>query len=679
MMKKLIIAEKPSVARDIAEALGVGSRLENDTLVISNCIGHLVTLSYPTDSNTTLPILPDKFSLDLIPGTKDQFKKLSSLIQRNDISTIINACDAGREGELIFRLVYDKVGVKKPIERMWLQSMTPDAIRQAYRDRKEGVIYESLYDAAKSRSEADWLVGINGSRAVKSAVGRVMTPTLAMVVNRYEENKNFKVSTFYEIVADFNVSAGQYTAKLIKDKEPLRFNTLDEATALANELSGHNPWHIEEFKEIKKKLAPTLFDLTSLQQEANRKFGYAAAKTLTITQALYENHKAVTYPRTDANVLPSDYVITAEQALEALEQRYPIARKAIENNWVQINHANKRIFNDAKISDHFAIIPTGHLPSDLDEDEQNIYDLIVKRFIAIFYPPAEYNHTKRLTSFDTYRFSTTGNVLITSGWLEVFDYESDNEDVNDEDKEEKLVPIQDNESAKLINVQPKEGKTTPPPLYNEATLLKAMETAGKTIEDEAYADAIKSKGIGTPATRAGVIEKLKKKGKTEPYMVMSKKSLIPTERGIKLIHFLRDKTPHLISPELTGEWEFKLAQIERKEVNRSDFMKEIHTAVIEIVNAFSVAGKISTQRESIGVCPSCGENDLHDRKYSFMCDCGFKINKEIAGYKLSKKDLSDIVSQGKTEKINAFKSKASKPFTASLVVDKQKNNLVFEF
>lgn len=674
-MKTLIIAEKPSVARDIAEALGVGSRLENDTLIISNCIGHLVQLSHKIEPNTPLPVLPNEFTLNVIDSTKAQFKKLSELMKRDDVGTIINACDAGREGELIFRLVYDKVNCGKPVERMWLQSMTPDAIRQAYRTRKPGQEYQALYDAAKSRSEADWLYGINGSRAVKSAVGRVMTPTLAMVVKRYEDNKNFEVKTYYEIVADFKLMAGDYQGKLLNGKDSAKYNSQADAESMIEQLRNLTFWQVEDHKEVKKKNSPPLFHLTSLQQEANRKFSYSAAKTLSITQALYEKHKAVTYPRTDANVLPSDYVQTAEQVLDALATSYPASSTVIDNNWVQLQSANKRIFNDALITDHFAIVPTNKVPSDLSSDEKNIYELIVKRFIAVFYPAAEYNYTKRITCADDNKFITTGNVLIKAGWLAVYDNQSDVED----DKEVKLVMAAPDETAKLLKVFSKAGKTQPPALYNEATLLKAMETAGKELEDDEYANILKGKGIGTPATRSGIIEKLKEAGKFEAYMKMDKKSLIPTERGIKIIHYLRDNAPALISPELTGEWEYKLTQIENKELNRSSFMQQIHQAVTELIASLPEVAVQTVTKKEVGQCPVCTEQDLVDRRYSFMCGCGFKINKEIAGYKLSDKDLSDIISSGKTTKIKSFKSKAGKPFSATLVLDKKKKTLSFIF
>ena len=671
-MKTLIIAEKPSVARDIAAALGLGKAMENDTLVISNCIGHLVQITYPLDQNQALPILPKEFDLKIIDAVKEQFNKLASLIKRNDITTIINACDAGREGELIFRLVYEKVKSNKPIERMWLQSMTPEAIKAAYTGRKPGIQYQSLYDAARSRSEADWLYGINGSRAVKNAVGRVMTPTLAMVVDRYEANANFKPETYYEIMADFRIVSGTYQGKLIRDNNDVRCSSKEQAQALIKQLQTPDPCKIEETKELKKKLPPLLFHLTGLQQEANRKFGYSAANTLAITQALYEKHKVVTYPRTDSNALPSDYLDTAQQTMQGLVSIYPTASIVLDNSWLQLD---KRIFNDAMISDHFAIVPTGKIPNSLTEHEQNIYDLIVKRFIAIFYPAVEYEHTSRLTHVGQEKFKTTGNVLMQPGWLAVYGGVDD----SDDGKTQSLAPAAPGETARLLELSIKRGKTKPPALYNEATLLKAMETAGKEIDNEELAQALKGKGIGTPATRAAIIEKLKQAGKTEPYLQLVKKSLVPTERGLKLIYYLRQTAPSIISPELTGEWEYKLGMVERGQLTRSNFMIEINQAVYDLVNTLPKQNPNSVIAKSVGQCPACKQADLVDRKFSFMCECGFKINKEISGHTLKDKDIEELISTGKTRKIQTFKSKAGKDFAAVLSVDTENKKIVFNW
>lgn len=672
--KTLIIAEKPSVARDIAAALGVGNSLENESFIVSHCIGHLVRLAYPLDNNAKLPILPDEFQLGVIENTKDQYKKLTALMKRNDVTTIINACDAGREGELIFRLVYEKAKCNKPTERMWLQSMTAEAIKKAYDERTSGAKYDALYDAARSRSEADWLVGINGSRAVKNAVGRVMTPTLAMVVDRYEANKNFKPTTFFEVIADFRLSAGAYQGKLLTDgsNEEKRFASEAEATTFIDSLN-YQACEIVDTTTLKKKLPLPLFHLTSLQQEANKKYGFSASTTLQITQALYEQHKAVTYPRTDANALPSDYVATAKETVAQLANQFTSCEAIIENGWVDANSANKRIFNDAKISDHFAIVPTGTMPNELSENESKIYELITKRFLAAFYPDAEFNHTLRITHVGDNRFKTVGNVLIKSGWLAVYDNV-----VDDDDKEEALVVAAPDEKAIVISIKPKEGKTKPPQLYTEATLLRAMETAGKDVENDEYADSLKGKGIGTPATRAAIIEKLKQKTRFDSYMQLQKKNLIPTERGLSIIHHLRSTAPTLISAELTGEWEHKLGQVENNELGREQFMREIHQYVFDLVGS---AEQTRQHTNNIGACPCCDDGELFLSKFSYLCNakCGFKINKEIAGHKLSEKEVMEIIEKGRTPKISGFVSKANKPFTATLVLNRQEKKLNFKF
>ncbi|WP_432787014.1 DNA topoisomerase 3 [Oligella sp. MSHR50489EDL] len=675
MKKTLIIAEKPSVARDIAKALDIGNSLENDAFIVSHCIGHLVTITYPIEDNAKLPILPDEFNLGVLENTKEQYSKLAALMNRDDVTTVINACDAGREGELIFRLVYEKAKCTKKIERMWLQSMTPDAIKTAYKERSDGTDYDSLYAAARCRTEADWLVGINGSRAVKNAVGRVMTPTLAMVVERYEANKNFKQSTYFEVIADFKLAAGNYQGKLLVNdsNEEQSFETVAAAQAFIANLN-KGACKVVDTTTLKKKLPLPLFHLTSLQQEANKKYGFSAATTLQITQSLYEQHKAVTYPRTDSNALPSDYVETVKTAVKQLVNRYPSCDAIMNNNWIDLNSGNKRIFNDEKISDHFAIVPTGVEPKDLNDKEAKIYDLITKRFLAAFYPEAEFYHTLRITYVGASRFKTVGNVLIKSGWLAVYDNLID----DDDEKEAALVVAAPDEKAVINEIKSKECKTRPPQLYTEATLLRAMETAGKDVENDEYADSLKGKGIGTPATRAAIIEKLKKKTKFDAYMQLQKKSLVPTERGLAIIHHLRNTAPTLISAELTGEWEHKLGQVEKNELEREQFMREIHQYVFDLVGS---AEQTRQHTNNIGACPCCDDGELFLSKFSYLCNakCGFKINKEIAGHKLSEKEVMEIIEKGRTPKISGFVSKANKSFTATLVLNRQEKKLNFKF
>lgn len=676
-MKTLIIAEKPSVARDIAHALGITKGMENTELVISHCIGHLVELHVPEaeERNAPLPIIHETFNLAVKEAVKEQYQALKKLMERNDITTIVNACDAGREGELIFRLVYDKANCTKPIERMWLQSMTAEAIVNAWQNRKPGTQYQALYEAAKSRSEADWLYGINGSRAVKSAVGRVMTPTLAMVVERYKANKHFQTSAFYEVVATCKAQAGQYVGKWIDETEKeAKLTDKAQAQAIVDKLQSPNTITVTDETKPKQKLPPLLFHLSSLQQVANSKYGYSAADTLAISQTLYERHKAITYPRTDANALPEDYLETAQSALAQLGVAYPAAQVVLDNQWAT-TATNKRIFNNQKISDHFAIIPTCNVIanlSSLSEKEANIYQLIVNRFIAVFYPAAEYQQTVRITHIDQERFRSTGSVLVDAGWLDVYAGE-------EEDKEDKssLVAVDQNEAVTLQSISVVTGKTKPPALFTEATLLKAMETAGKQVDDEELANVLKGKGLGTPATRAAMIEKLKNTGKFGAYMEMKKKVLVPTERGLKLIAHLSQKAPSFISPELTGEWEFKLLEVEQGQLARDSFMQQVNQAVHDLVKALANSPNPLSSVVTIGCCPVCRGKELQDRKFSYMCECGFRINKEYAKHKLTKAQLAALINKGRTAKIDKFVSKAGKGFSATLkIVDKK---VSFEF
>lgn len=681
-MKKLIIAEKPSVAKDIASVLGVNWQdgvYENDQLIISNCIGHLIELDVPElkEQGVKLPILPKKFDLSVKPQTKTQFNVLSQLMKRPDVGVVINACDAGREGELIFRWVYEKIGATKPMERMWLQSMTDDAINYAFEHRTLSKMYDALADAAKCRAESDWLYGINGSRVVKSAVGRVMTPTLAMVTDRFLANKNFIPKTFYEVVGTFKVKNGTYEGKLqTAEKGDLKLDDKREAenqVAYFTKLVASQSPSITEETTLSKKQPPLLFHLTSLQQVANKQFGLSASETLTIAQALYEKHKMITYPRTDADALPTDYVEKVKSTLLKLVTAYAAIKPILEQDSVKVN--NTRIFNNSKISDHFAIIPTGILTDALSEKEELIYDLIVKRFIAAFYPSAEYLKTVRYTTFSEGNFKSTGSVLKNAGWLAVYNNQDD--DVSDP----KLPLLQDNEKTPLscvFNVN--EGVTKPPALYTEATLLKAMETAGKHIEDEAIATALKDKGLGTPATRAAIIEKLKT-SKNGAYIKQDKKSLIPTEKGIQLIATLRDHYPAITSAELTGEWESKLKTVEKGGQSRNDFMREIEQEVFNFVKAFKDLPPASSNLyASIGKCPVCGGADLINRKFSHFCgNCEFNLNKQISGLTLKDKDIKELLSTGKTKKLKGFKSKAGKVFEAVLTINKIDKKVEFDF
>lgn len=674
-MKSLIIAEKPSVAKDIAHALHVpfnNGLFENDKLVISHCLGHLISIALQDNTSTTLPIIPDKFDLVINPATKEQFNILKNLMNRPDIDTIINACDAGREGEAIFRRVYEKAQCKKTIQRMWLQSMTEQSIQIAYRDRKDGKIYDNLADAAQSRAEADWLYGINGSRLVNSPVGRVMTPTLAMIVERYHLNTTFKSIPFWRIKGSFITKEGLLYVGILEQASnteyPDRFDKKELAQALLEKIPLGQNAIVEDITKTHTKSAPSLFHLTSLQQEANKKFGFSASKTLSIAQSLYEKHKMLSYPRTDADALPEDYIDTAKSLIQLLSKdtRYTEFAKTIEaNNWVV---PSKAIFNDDRISDHYAIIPTSQTAGNLSEDEDKIYSLVVKRFLAVFYPPVEYTKTTRTSTIGAYLFKSTSTTIKNYGWQIVYGKE-------DENKENETLPLCS--TSILKHVQLEEGKTKPPALYTEATLLKAMETAGKEIEDEELQSALKDKGLGTPATRAAIIEKLKE-NKRGAYIVQQKNSLIPTQKGIDLIKALKERFDIITSAELTGEWEYQLKQIEKGELSKQDYMRRIHQAVYDFVSAIQ-KNPMNTLYQSIGKCPCCNQAELQNRKFSHYCtNCDFSLNKEVAGLTLPKSAIDALLKGGKTDKLT-FKSKAGKKFDAYLSIDKAQKKLVFNF
>lgn len=686
MAKILIVAEKPSVAKDIAAALGVsrqGDVYENGDIVITNCIGHLVEI-YVAEAEgygAALPIIPNPFGLQAIAATADQFKRVKSQMLRGDISAVVNACDAGREGEAIFRYTYELANCKKPIERMWLQSMTAGGIKAAWDGRKEGNLYNSFWDAARSRSEADWLVGINGSRACKKPVGRVMTPTLAIVVDRFIANRDFKPRDFYEVQGTFAIAKGEFKAKWIpKNDSGKQVEDIAIAENVVAKCKGINPSSITDESKPTKSSPPFLFDLTSLQREANKKFGLSAAKTLQIAQSLYEKHKVTSYPRTDSQRLPEDYVSKCGnilQSMTAVDGYAKLAKKPLEQGWVK---ANKRIFDDAKISDHFAIIPTGIVPSGLDASEQKVFDLILQRFVAIFYPDAEFLSTTRSTIVANELFRASGRVLTSAGFLEVMGKQED------EEKEPSLPPLGNGETGKTVKVEILKQKTKRPALYTEATLLTAMETAGKSLDDEEYADAMKERSLGTPATRAATIEKLLKAGKNGAFMSRNGKHLVPTERGIVTIAQIRESIPSLASPVLTGEWEYRLLSMEKGGVTRTEFMRQIEAFATEIVAAMH--GKASTERsrqefvETDVECPQCKEllgfNGRvlgHDQASA----CKFKVWASISKREMSLDELKKLVREGSLPTMAGFVSKAGKAFSAGLKLKESDGCLEFVF
>ena len=698
MSKTLIIAEKPSVANDIARAIGgcvkKDDHHENDEYVIGSAVGHLLELCVPEEydvkrgkwSFTHLPHIPPHFDLRPITKSEAKLKSLAKLIRRKDITQIINACDAGREGELIFRYIMQYTKAKQPSQRLWLQSMTPQAIRDGLAHLRTDGQMLNLADAARSRSEADWLVGINGTRAMTAfnsrdggffltTVGRVQTPTLTVVVEREEAIRKFVSRDYWEVHAEFIAAQGIYTGRWFDPKfDKNAKENLEDAERKENRLwsktaaetvvmacKGQSGVVTEESKPA-TQMAPALFDLTSLQREANARFGFSAKNTLGLAQALYEKHKVLTYPRTDSKALPEDYVNTVKQTVELLKEQNNYTRFAQQiekNNWVSKHQKNKRIFDNSKISDHFAIIPTLQAPKSLSEPEQKLYDLVVKRFMAVFFPPAEFMVTTRVTKVSGHHFKTEGRVLTSAGWLAIYG--------RDQQKDEDLlVAVAADEKVKTDKVEPKGLQTRPPARYSEATLLSAMEGAGKLLDDEELKSAMSGKGLGTPATRAAIIEGLL----TEKYLVREGREIIPTAKAFQLLTLLRGLgVEELTSPELTGNWENKLAQMERGELKRDTFMREIAQMTQIIVKrakeyqADTVPGDYATLKTP---CPNCG-GVIKENYRRFACtQCEFNMSKTPGGRTFEIPEVEDLLKNRETPLLQGFRSKMGRPFAAIL-------------
>ena len=581
MGKTLIIAEKPSVANDISKALGKFQKhqdyFENDSSSSRRPSAICLTIVPPPGVEAAkgkwtfknLPVIPPHFDLEPIERSANRLRVLKKLIKRDDVTELINACDAGREGELIFRNIVRHAKAKQPIKRLWLQSMTPASIREGFAHLRSDESMQPLSDAAISRSEADWLVGINGTRAMtafnsklggffKTTVGRVQTPTLAIVVEREAKIRKFVSRDFWEVIGTFDAAAGNYTGRWFNEKfsqsdddEQLKSERIWDkaaAEAISAKCLG-KPGVVTEESKPTTSMSPLLYDLTSLQRDANSRFGFSAKNTLGLAQALYERHKVLTYPRTDSRALPEDYIGTVKTTLGMLEgvTGYSVfADQILKSGWV---HPNKRIFNNAKISDHFAIIPTSLAPKSLSEPEQKLYDMVTKRFLAIFYPAAEFLETLRITRVEGEPFKSAGKVLVSPGWLAVYGKESDS------DETPSLAPVKPGETVKTSAIEVKDNVTKPPARYSEATLLSAMEGAGKLVDDDELREAMSEKGLGTPATRAAIIEGLI----YEDYIHRNGRELQATAKAFSLMELLNGLgIPELTKPELTGDWEFQL-------------------------------------------------------------------------------------------------------------------------
>ncbi len=703
MTKKLIIAEKPSVAADIAKALGGFTKhddyFESDTHVISSAVGHLLELSCPEEfevkrgkwSFAHLPVIPPHFALSPIEKTEPRLRVLNKLIKRKDVDGLINACDAGREGELIFNYIAQHSKTTKPVQRLWLQSMTQGAIRDGFSRLRPGIEMQGLGDAAVCRSESDWLVGINGTRAMTAfnsktggfhltTVGRVQTPTLAIVVDREKRIREFKSRPYWEVEASFAAKAGDYTGKWFdeaykgkNEDEHARADRLwDEkrADAIRAATLG-KPGIVTEEAKPETRLSPQLFDLTSLQREANARFGFSAKTTLSIAQALYEKHKVLTYPRTDSRCLPEDYIPTVKTTLavltgegagkghdEVLLARYsPFAHQILARNWVL---PNKRIFNNAKVSDHFAIIPTPQAPKALNEIEQKLYDFVVKRFLSVFFPPAEYLVTTRITRVESEPFKTEGKVLVNPGWLAVHGKEGQ------EGNDGNLIAVDAGEKVKTEDVIVKANETKPPPRHSEATLLSAMEGAGKMVDDEDLKAAMAGRGLGTPATRAQIIENLI----GEQYMVREGRELTPTAKAFSLMTLLNGLSINeLTHPELTGDWEWKLGRIEKGEFTRTEFMREIAEMTRHMVERAKTFDS-DTIPGDFGVltakCPRCG-GEIRENYKKFQCgSCDYSLWKIVAGRQFEPAEIDTLINEKQVGPLTGFRNKMGRTFAAAI-------------
>ena len=685
---QLIIAEKPSVAQSIAKVLGASNRedgyISGDKYLISWCVGHLVGLSspemydekYKSWNFETLPIIPEKWLFSINASTKTQFFKLKELISRSDVDELICATDAGREGECIFRFVYNKLGCKKPFKRLWVSSLEESAIKEGFRNLKPGNNYDNLFSAGLARAKADWLVGMNATRLFsvrynsKLNIGRVQTPTLAMIVQRDYDIKHFIKQKYYTVEID--CGAFKASTERIDDET--------DAKAIAEKCSGRNASVIEVTKEIKTVNPPKLYDLTTLQREANRQYGYTAQQTLDYTQSLYEK-KLCTYPRTDSQYITDDMADTALRRVSLVCEHIECCKGlSVPEPDIQ------RIVNNSKVSDHHALLPTDEIATAdiaaLPEGERSILFLISAKLVCAVASSHKYEAVKVKLNCENTAFSASGRTVITDGWKQleasIKNRLKGNDDNEDKEEQEKSLPeLSQGQVFERVSADISEHFTTPPKPFTEDTLLKAMETAGNKDYDED--SDVEKKGLGTPATRASIIEGLVKRG----YLERKKKQLNATEKGINLIDVVPDEVK---SAKMTADWESELQNIEKGNSSASDFMQNIERFTSDICTRYcSIAENKAfrrTEKEPIGTCPKCGKEVLETAKAYSCCGgkdgCGFIIWKTIAGKNISAAQAKKLVIKKKSDLIKGFKSKTGKVFDAYLVL-KNDFSVGFEF
>jgi DNA topoisomerase III len=700
MSKTLVIAEKPSVGRDLVRVLpgpftkgGTGEFLEGPHHVVTWAVGHLVQLADPDEYEekfkkwrmADLPIVPEHFKLVVRDErSKKQMNAVKRQLGRDDIDSVVNACDAGREGELIFAYLYEKSGSRKPVQRLWLNSMTKAAIEAAFGELRPGADFASLEAAARSRSEADWIVGMNATRAATIrlrssfdgavSLGRVQTPTLAILARREEEIRAFKPEPYWLVDASFdtvNDGPRRYQGRFYAGANP-RLKTADEARAIVAACEGQTGTITKLEKSERRERSPLLYDLTSLQRDANSRFGFSARRTLAAAQRLYEEHKALTYPRTNSRYITGDMVgeIKPIAGLVGGQSEYAAASKYVLGLDVL---PLGRVVNDAKVTDHHAIIPTNaerHPVDKMNEDDKRIYDLVVRRFLAVFHPEAVFENTRIETTVSERVFRTRGRLMLVPGWRGVYGEfpESERSD-DDETAEQQLPKLVKDEDVNLLEIGAEEKETKPPRRYSEGALLAAMETAGKLVDEEELREAMKDSGIGTPATRAAIIERLLQVG----YIERDARSLVVTEKGLNVVRLLNEHP--LTSPSLTGDWEHRLAKIETGQDSREAFMGDIVKFTEETVGELDTKLKdVRIPRANLGPCPVCGRDIVENRK-GYSCwsredpGCGFVIWKSKAGKQLPIAVAREMIKTGRTERaVTGFKGRSGKSFRARLAL-----------
>ncbi|MFT5300533.1 MAG: DNA topoisomerase-3 [Mariniblastus sp.] len=728
MSKTLIIAEKPSVATDLARVLGKLPELgkfekkkdffENDNAFVASAVGHLVALKMPTKedgkklpwSMAHLPHIPKRFELEPIDRSLAKFKLLVRLLKKKEVTTVVNACDAGREGELIFRYLMDMADLKKDltIKRMWMQSMTDGAILEAWGNMRNGEELDNLADAAVCRSQSDWLIGLNGTRALTAfnsrnggfnvtSAGRVQTPTLVILAEKERVIRSFVSRPYYDLNADFKVSHGEYGSKWFREDfekdendnqlKADRIWSLAEAEAIKARCEGKEG-RVEENKKPAKQAPPLLFDLTSLQREAGNKFGFSAQRTLQLAQSLYDRYKLLTYPRTDSKYLPEDYIDTVKGTVLGFSQAKtgPCLNETLIScsKWIMDNNKigpTKRIFNTKKVSDHFAIIPTGKIPpAKVDDAAAKLYQLVMQRFLGIFFPHAEFEVTKRITRIDQDSFLTAGRILVVPGYLEVYGRKPGAAADKDE-----LVFVADGELANNVNTVLLANETKPPARFNDSTLLSAMETAGKRVDDDELREAMSERGLGTPATRAAIIENLIR----QKYVFrheLNKRELVVSNKGMALVDLLDEiGISTLGSPEMTGEWEHKLKEMEAGRLSKDVFMQEIADLTIGIVNQTKEFTDEKVNRvfpDLHAPCPECNGQIHKQTDGVFECmnpECKFRLKKHIASHELTEAQARELIINKKIGPFADFKNRFGQPFEAELTIAKEKKTWKVSF